>query len=203
MNIAIIGTGNLGGALATQWANTGHNIHLGVQNLDNFKGKALLNNPKTNVYTISEAVAASEVVLLAIPPDAILPLIPLIGNLRDKIAIDATNAIRAKPDPYPTVFHCIQALTQALVVKCFNTTGFENMLNPNYGNQALDMLMAGDNHQAKDTAKVLSADCGFANCIDFGKSDKVELLEQWALCWINLAIIQGHGRNLGFKLITK
>lgn len=38
MKIAIIGTGNVGGALATKWANAGHQIFLGVQNLDNFKG---------------------------------------------------------------------------------------------------------------------------------------------------------------------
>ena len=31
MHIAIIGTGNVGGALATQWARKGHHIHLGVK----------------------------------------------------------------------------------------------------------------------------------------------------------------------------
>ena len=31
MNIAIIGTGNVGGALATKWANKGHQIYLGVR----------------------------------------------------------------------------------------------------------------------------------------------------------------------------
>lgn len=31
MKIAIIGTGNVGGALATKWANAGHHIFLGVK----------------------------------------------------------------------------------------------------------------------------------------------------------------------------
>lgn len=33
MNIVIIGTGNVGGALATKWAKAGHNIFLGVQDI--------------------------------------------------------------------------------------------------------------------------------------------------------------------------
>ena len=44
MNIAIIGTGNVGGALATKWAKKGHKIYLGVQDINNFKGKELLKN---------------------------------------------------------------------------------------------------------------------------------------------------------------
>ena len=42
MKIAIIGTGNVGGALATRWAQAGHTIILGVRDLQNFKGKELL-----------------------------------------------------------------------------------------------------------------------------------------------------------------
>ena len=47
MQIAIIGTGNVGGALARHWANKGHQIFIGVRDLENFKGKALLDNPNT------------------------------------------------------------------------------------------------------------------------------------------------------------
>jgi predicted dinucleotide-binding enzyme len=93
--------------------------------------------------------------------------------------------------------------TNAEIVKCFNTTGFENMLNPVYNNQGIDMFMAGDSGKAKDIAKQLALDCGFGSCIDFGKSDKVELLEKFALSWINLALIQGLGRDLAFKVIYR
>ena len=61
MKIAIIGTGNVGGTLATKWANKGHEINLGVRNIIDFKGKQLLNNPNTKVLTIDEAVKNSEV----------------------------------------------------------------------------------------------------------------------------------------------
>lgn len=88
-------------------------------------------------------------------------------------------------------------------MKCFNTTGFENMLNPNYNGEKIDMFMAGDSDQAKAVAKRLALDAGFGSCIDFGKADKVELLEKFALSWINLAIMQGHGRNFAFKVLKR
>ncbi len=54
MKIAIIGTGNVGGALATKWANKGHEINLGVRDVNSFKGQELLSNPNTKVFTIAE-----------------------------------------------------------------------------------------------------------------------------------------------------
>ena len=114
-----------------------------------------------------------------------------------------TNAIRTKPEPYATAYHAFEALTEAEVVKCFNSTGFENMKNPEYAQHQLDMFMAGDGDTAKSIAAQLAVDAGFAQCYDFGKGDKVALLEQFELAWINLAIFQGVGRNIGFKLLKR
>jgi len=203
MKIAIIGTGNLGGALATNWSKKGHTINLGVQDVNNFKGKELLKNENTNAYSIQEAVAKSEVILIATPPTAIFEILEKMGDVSNKIIIDATNAVMKSPEPYKTVYHCLADKTNAEVVKCFNSTGFENMLNPIYDGQGIDMFMAGDSEKAKSVAKQLALDGGFGTCIDFGKSDKVELLEKFALSWINLAIMQGHGRNFAFRVVHR
>lgn len=207
MNIAIIGTGNVGGALATRWSAQGHTINIGVRDTEHFKGSSLLNNAHTQAFSIQEAVTRSEVVLIATPPLAIVDIVPAMGDASsatsDKVIIDATNAVRHAPEPYKTVYHYLVANTSADVVKCFNTTGFENMLNPVYNGVGIDAFMAGDSARAKDIAKTLALDAGFGDCIDFGKGDKVELLEQFALAWINLAIMQGHGRNIAFKLLRR
>lgn len=203
MKITIIGTGNVGGALATNWSKKGHTINLGVNDKNQFKGVDLLKNENTQVFSIEEAVAKSDVVLIATPPTAIFEIIEKMGDVTGKIIIDATNAVRQSPDPYKTVYHCLQEKTNAEIVKCFNTTGFENMLNPNYNGISIDMFMAGDSEIAKRIAAQLAEDAGFGSCIDFGKSDKVELLEKFALSWINLAIMQGHGRNMAFKVVTR
>ncbi len=203
MKIAIIGTGNVGGALATKWAQKGHDIYLGVQDLHHFKGRALLQNPNTRAMSIAEAAAQSEVILIATPPSAIFSIISALGDVHGKTIIDATNSVRQAPDPYPTVYHCLADQTNAEVVKCFNTTGFENMLDPVYHGEGIDMFMAGDSAAAKAIAEKLALDAGFGTCIDFGKADKVELLEKFALAWINLAIMQGQGRNLAFKVLRR
>lgn len=203
MHIAIIGTGNVGGALATQWSKAGHGIHLGVRDTGSFKGETLLQNAHTSVHPIAEAAALSEVILVATPPQTALALAAQLGPLEGKVLIDASNAVRSRPEPYPTAYHAFADRTRAGVVKCFNTTGFENMLNPDYGSVQLDMFMAGDDVQAKAVAAQLAKDAGFADCIDFGGADRVQLLEQFALAWINLAIFQGMGRDIGFKLVHR
>jgi 8-hydroxy-5-deazaflavin:NADPH oxidoreductase len=203
MNIAIIGTGNVGGALATNWSKKGHTIYLGVKDVHTFKGKDLLINENTFLDSIKDAVDKSEVVLIATPPTAIFEIAEQLGDVSGKVIIDATNSVMKSPEPYKTVYHCLVDRTKAEIVKCFNTTGFENMLNPVYNGEAIDMFMAGDSEKAKSVASRLALDNGFGSCIDFGKSDKVELLEKLALSWINLAIIQGHGRNMAFRVVRR
>jgi predicted dinucleotide-binding enzyme len=118
--------------------------------------------------------------------------------------VDATNAVRIKPEPYSTAFDALLKLSNCTqVVKCFNTTGFENLLNPNYEGQKIDLFAAGTNKKAKDSVIKLALEMGYGACYDFGGDDKVELLEQFALSWINLAIMQGHGRNMAFKVLRR
>jgi 8-hydroxy-5-deazaflavin:NADPH oxidoreductase len=203
MNIAIIGTGNIGGTLATKWAGKGHNINLGIKDKTNFKGIALLKNINTKVFSITDAVAVSAAILLAIPTASIFEVSEQLGNVKGKVIIDATNNIAQKIPPYATVFDFLIAKTNAEAVKCFNTTGFENMADTHYNGEPIDMFMAGDSEQAKAVAGQLALDAGFGACIDFGKADKVELLEKFALSWINLAMTQGQGRNIAFKMVKR
>ena len=63
--------------------------------------------------------------------------------------------------------------------------------------------MAGNSEPAKQIAKQLALDAGFENCYNFGGDDKAALLEQFALCWINLAMMQGQGREMMFKLVKR
>ena len=77
------------------------------------------------------------------------------------------------------------------------------MENPHYGDTAIDVFMSGDDMEAKRVVRQLALDAGFAECYNFGGADKVQLQEQFALAWINLAIMQGMGRDIAFKLIRR
>jgi 8-hydroxy-5-deazaflavin:NADPH oxidoreductase len=203
MNIAIIGTGNIGSALATKWASKEHIINLGVKDANNFKGIDLLKNENTKLFSIKEAVLNADVVLIATPPTAIFEIVAELGDVTGKVIIDATNNIGKKIEPYATAYHFLIEKTNAEIIKCFNSTGFENIVNPMYNDEAIDMFMAGDSDLAKTVVIQLALDAGFGACINFGKADKVELLEKFALSWINLAIMQGHGRNMAFRMVKR
>lgn len=205
MKIAIIGSGNVGSALGKGWLKAGHEVMFGVRNPDSPKTKKALEIiPGAIVKTVDASAQGAEVIVVTTPPEAVLQLIPQLGDVSDKIFIDATNSIRTKPEPYPTAYHAIKTMAKAEhVVKCFNSTGFENMLNPVYNGVGIDMFSAGSSARAKSVAEKLALDIGFEKCYDFGGDDKVELLEKFALSWINIAIMQGHGRNLAFKLLKR
>lgn len=205
MTIAIIGSGNVGGALAQSFIKAKHTVLMGVRLPLSDKSLKLATVIGEDRFTSVEyAAKQADVIIITTPPEAVLSLIPQLGDISNKMIIDATNSVRTKPEGYPTAYHAIKEKTGSdRVVKCFNTTGFENMLNPVYNGVGIDMFCAGNNKEAKAITTKLATDIGFATCYDFGGDDKVQLLEQLALSWINLAIIQGHGRNLAFKLIRR
>lgn len=203
MKIAIIGHGNVGGALAKSWAAKGHDILIGAKDGASEKVKQLAALDNISVHSVEEAAAQAEVILIATPAHIANELASQLADAKDKIIIDATNAVMKKPEPYPALFHAFKAAGFQKLAKCFNTTGFENMANPTYGDTTADMFVAGDSMEAKGMAQKLSAAAGFEKCYDFGGDNQVELLEQLALSWINLAIFQKHGRNMAFKVIWR
>lgn len=205
MKIAIIGAGNVGRALGLNFAKKGHTVLLGARDVNSEDVQNLIKaNSNISVHSVSEAIEAGDVVLFSTPPQVAVDIAKANPSLKNKVVIDATNSVFKKPDPYRTAYEGIKAETGCEdVVKCFNSTGFENMINPVYNGAGIDMFAAGSSKKAKEIASDLSKEIGFGECYDFGGDDKVELLEQFAFCWINLAIMQGHGRNLAFKLIKR
>jgi hypothetical protein len=204
MKIAIIGTGNVGSALAKGFTQAGHEVLLGVRDQQAFKGGELTKLSNVSVHTLQQAVGLAEVILIAAVPQAVKEIAAQLGDVSHKIIIDAMNSVRTKPEPYGNTTEALMKLTNCVdIVKCFNTTGAENMVNPIYGNQGIDMFYAGDSVKAKAVAKKLALDIGFENVYDFGGSDKYSLLEQFALSWINLAMMQGYGRGIAIKIVKR
>ncbi|MCB1177711.1 MAG: NAD(P)-binding domain-containing protein, partial [Leptospiraceae bacterium] len=188
----------------------GHKITVGARNKESNSIVNLKQNlPEIEIKSIGESVKDSDVILISANIDAVKSISEEIkSNLKDQVIIDAMNSVRSKPSPFENSFEALKAYTGHLeIVKCFNSTGFENMENPIYvfndKNIPIDMFMAGNSVKAKQIAKNLALDCGFGDCIDFGGDDKVPLLESFALTWINLAFMQGKGRNFAFKVLER
>lgn len=205
MKIAIIGTGNVGGALATAWSKMGHQITLGVRDVENFKGKELLKNENTKVELTADAVKNSDVIVLSTPATLAVEVTQSLGNTEGKVIIDTMNIVMGRgPGEYNNTCDAILANTQTKdVVKCFNTTGYNNMADPIYNNIPIDLFVAGDSSKGKELAIQLAKDAGFAECYSIGGNDRFELMEKFAWFWINLAMVQGQGREIAFKLLKR
>lgn len=205
MQIAIIGAGNIGGTLAKGWAETGHRIYLGVRDNNDEKVRQLTNSfVSIQACSVKEAAAQSEVIVVAAHPPATKEIAESLGDTKGKIIVDTMNAVRSKPEPFASTAEALKAWTgNDHVVKCFNSTGFENMADPNYGEISADMFIAGEYKEDKAIVAQLAKDLGFAEVYDFGGYDKIPLLESFAMVWINLALMQGYGRGLAFKVLKR
>src|SRR6185503_9802090 len=100
MKIAIIGAGNLGGALGANWAGKGHDIFFGVRDPKTEKTQGLLAKigGKARAGSPAEAAAFADVIVLSTPWPATEAIVGSIGNLKGKIVLEATNPLTRGPD---------------------------------------------------------------------------------------------------------
>ena len=206
MKIAVLGSGNVGGALGTHWAKAGHEVRFASRSPQSAEMSKLLSaaGPNALATTAVEAVNGADVVLLSTPWAATESMITQCGHLAGKIVLDATNPL----GPGLALTHTggdsggeqVQRWAPAArVVKVFNTTGYGNMERPAYDGKASVMFYAGDDSEAKTVARTLSDAVGFES-IDAGPLENARLLESWALLWIKMALLYGHGRDFAFVL---
>jgi predicted dinucleotide-binding enzyme len=96
MNIAFIGIGQVGSALAGQLVGLGHTVTIAARDRNSDKVKAALAKyPNLQVAAISEAIATAEIVFLATPFSANKTAMAEAGDLSGKILVDCTNPVGA------------------------------------------------------------------------------------------------------------
>lgn len=206
MKIAIIGSGNVGGALAQKFIKAGHTVLVGAKFPLSEKSIKLATQIGEDRFTsVESAVKQCEVIVLATPAPMAVEVAQSLGYTTGKVIIDTMNIVMGRgPVGFSNTTDAILANTATKdVVKCFNTTGFNNMLDTNYGEYQIDAFVAGDSEKGKEVASKLALDAGFAACYDVGGNDKFQLMEQFAFFWINLAMFKGQGRDIGFKLLRR
>jgi predicted dinucleotide-binding enzyme len=190
MKIAIIGKGNVGGALARGLGRSGHELR----------------SVGHDVAGAREAAAWGDVVILAVPFAALDELVHEIGSaLTDKTVIDVTNALG--PDRNLAVGFTTSGaeelqkkLPKAHVIKAFNTVFAQHMDTGHVDGQALSAFVAGDNERAKTTVLELAREIGF-DAVDVGSLKSARSLEPLALLNIQLGYGLKMGPKIGFKLL--
>jgi hypothetical protein len=164
--------------------------------------------PAAHAAPVSEAARASEVVLLATPWPATRDAIAAAGDLSGKILIDATNPLLPRLDGLEVGTNTSGGeqvagwARGAIVVKAFNTLGFNIMANPQFDGGSAILFYCGDDSLAKQAVHGLAQELGF-DPRDAGPLTRARLLEPFALLWISLAFTPGHGREFAFQHLTR
>lgn len=206
MDIAIIGAGKVGSALARGWARAGHRIVLGVR--DPAASAALATEVCAQVTTPAEAAQAAEVIVLSLPWGAAESVARSLGDLEGRIVIDCMNPLvrtdgRMALDRGHTTSGAEALagwLTNARLVKTLNQVGAEVMESNHAMAHRPAMFMAGDDAAAKEVVAGLLTDLGFEP-LDAGALVQARILEPYALVWINQALMRGKGRNWAFAAL--
>jgi predicted dinucleotide-binding enzyme len=140
------------------------------------------------------------VVVIALPWGAVETAVKAIPNWSGKIVLDATNRF-GSTSPRAAVEELTGWIAGAHVVKAFNTTGYNIMANPKFGDEQASMFYAGDDAHAKAVAKSFIETLGF-EAVDCGPLSNARLLESLAALWVTLAR-GGYGREIAFRLMRR
>ena len=205
MDIAIIGTGNVGSALAGACVAAGHSVVLSARHADHAQKVAAEVGARA-AGSNREAVDGADLVVLAVPATATAPVVEeLADGLDGRVVVDPTNPMNLPPDE---LLHGTGAVTEALrvlapgarFVKAFNTIFASRLTDPVIDGVPLDGLYAGDDEAAKETVAGLLADLGFRP-LDIGPLGAARVLELLAFVNISLNARNGWPWRSGWKLL--
>lgn len=209
MQIAIIGTGNVGRAIAKGLKGKGHLLVFGSRSDDAAKAAALTAETGAAIATPKDAAAGAGVAILALPWTAAETAIRDLGDLAGKTVIDCMNPLGMVAGSLGLLIghtdsggETVQRwLPRAHVVKTLNQVGAEMMADTTRLPHRPVMLMAGNDAAAKAKAATVLAALGF-EALDAGDITKARLLEPFAMVWINQALIRGKGRTWAFAAVS-
>ncbi|MEJ6393837.1 NAD(P)-binding domain-containing protein [Gymnodinialimonas sp. 2305UL16-5] len=183
MKIAILGSGNMGRALGTRWANLSHEVIFAARKSE--KAEVAAAEAGKNARAASLNNAASEADILFWSPRERNPLNVLsdLSVLEGKIIIDLANRsmdeVRSGAElPVPLAVMLAEQMPGAKVVKAFNTLAMEAFDIDADALRAADaeLPIAGDDKEAKTVLSTLIEPLGF-RVRDLGGLDSSRTLE--------------------------
>lgn len=190
--IAIIGTGDVAGALGPEFAAQGHSIVYGSRSPDGSQAQGVVEKTGhgATAETPGAAAKGADIVVLAVPGTLVVDIVQGLGDLSGKLIIDPTNPLERKE---MTFHHAVDTsngeLIQSIVpdadvVKAFNTLGWKTMIDPEIAGGPVSIPLAGNSRSAKKTVAELVAGMGLEP-VDVGGIEHSHWLEGMAILLLN------------------
>ena len=189
-HVTIIGTGNMGQAIASVVAKGGSTVEL-------------LNQSD------ADKQISGEIVVLAVPYPAVADIVAKRGDqLAGKIVVDITNPLNFEtfdslvvPADGSAAAEIAAALPSSRVLKAFNTTFAGTLASGAIGGLATTVLIAGDDADAKSLlAGVVTA--GGLRAVDAGSLKRARELEALGFLQLTLAASEKISWTGGFATIA-
>lgn len=205
MRVAIIGSGNVGSAVAEAAKQAGHEITVASPESERLERLGSKLGVGTTVSNVS-AVEGADLVVLAVPFGSVNDVVSeLADKVGGKIVIDATNPLKADYSGLATEGSSAAELVQqklpdARVVKAFNSVLASNQVAAEVDGVQLDGFVAGDDAEAKKQVLHLLQEIGYRP-IDAGSLSAARYLEAMAYLNISLNAANGWPWQTGWKLV--
>ena len=145
MQIAIIGAGNVGRALATSLTRAGHDVTVSAVHPEHARETAA-ESGATAAANNQEAVSGADLVVLAVPASAFDTLAGELGSqIAGKVVVDVSNRPTPNADgPATSIAEELQTkLPAAKVIKAFNTAFASRQAQPQVRHRGCDARRAG------------------------------------------------------------
>lgn len=212
MKVGILGSGIVARQVAIGFLSTGHNVKLGTRDSKKLT-EWLSEYPAASAGSFSDAASFGEIIVVATLWSGTENAIKLAGfdNFKNKIVIDITNPLDFSSGVPPKFMvsygnsagEQIQKwLDNSKVVKAFNTVSASIMINPKLEDGNPDLLIAGNNSDAKKVVTKIAQSFGWQNVIDMGEIKKSFWLEAFAMLSIEFGFKYNHWTH-AFKLLYK
>jgi predicted dinucleotide-binding enzyme len=215
MKVAIIGSGIVGRVLAQAFVSEGHQVALGTRDTSKEEVvKFKTENPAISIGDFATTAAYGDIIVLAVGGAVALSAIELAGtqNFANKVVIDATNPISSEPpvngvlkfftDYNSSLMEQIQLkLSEAKLVKAFNSVGNALMYKPNFNGIKPTMFICGNDESAKKTVTTILDTFGWET-EDMGKAEAARAIEPLCILWCIPGFINNQWMH-AFKLLKK
>lgn len=209
MKIGIIGSGNMGGALAKLWADKGHNILITSTSPEQTESVAKSIGKNVVTGSTADAVSYGDVVVFAFPYESLKDVIGKGGSFKDKTVIDLINPLTPDIKGLLIGFTTSAAeeieklIPDARIVKAFNTISAPVIKSGNikFNGITPDVYFCGNDEGSKAVVKGLIRDIGF-EAVDSGPLTNARYLEPISEFVIQLAIL-GLGDDIGVKVLRR
>jgi predicted dinucleotide-binding enzyme len=212
MKVGVIGSGDVGKALAGGFVKYGHDVVLGTREPDKLAGWSAQQR-KVRIASFADTAKFGELIVLAVKGTAAADALRLAGaaNLAGKVVVDAANPIADAP-PVNGVIKFFtnhdeslmerlqREFPQARLVKAFNSVGHALMINPQFKGGKPTMFICGNDEAAKQTVRGVLDQFGWETA-DMGKAEGARAIEPLCMLWL----IPGFLRNQwshAFKLLS-